>query len=282
VVGPIGGEHAAQQVDQVVEITAQQEEGDQVRVQVAATGGAFVAVGETLENLAGEEGEIAFAGRQRGGVPVDHPQPAAAVGQQVVVDQVAVAQHPLTRLGAGDLPERVHPFLHAEQGRALRPHQRLRLGAQLVGAAGTGRERGQAGAQPVGPDLEGLHERDRHRQRRGGRVDGGDQAGELAGHRGGAHVLGAERPAVDELEHDHAHPIQPAPRLARLRRSWAGHGQPQVGEGAAQLQREPGLRGLGGGWPAQLEEPPAAALVGQLVAPGRRVGGNRSVVVARP
>ena len=50
---------------------AQQEEGDQVRVEVVGAGGTLVAVEEALEPLAGEQGEIAFTGCQRGPVPVN-------------------------------------------------------------------------------------------------------------------------------------------------------------------------------------------------------------------
>jgi hypothetical protein len=54
--GSIAGEHASEPVDQVLEVAAQQEEGEQVRVGVDATvGGALVAGQERREPSAGEQ-----------------------------------------------------------------------------------------------------------------------------------------------------------------------------------------------------------------------------------
>lgn len=89
--------------------------------------------------------------------------------------------------------------------------------------------------QPGGPDLEPLHEWDRHRQGWGGRVHGRDQAGCLPRHFWQVQVLVAEGLTVNELEHGHSQPIQPAPELSRPGGSWPGHQQSHAGQGVTQL-----------------------------------------------
>ena len=157
----------------------------------------------------------------------------------------------------------------------LRPHQRPRLGNQPVRAAGVCLERGQAAAQPIGPDLEHLGERDRHRQRSRGAVDGSSQAGHPFGQPGSRQVPVAERRTVDELEQRQPQPAKPAPQRPAPGRLGPGHRQPQLGQRAAQFQSELGPGGLDGAWPAQLEEPPPALLIGHLVAPGGLPDGNK-------
>jgi hypothetical protein len=104
--------------------------------------------------------------------------------------------------------------------------------------------------QSLGPNLELLHERDRHLQRWGGRVHGSDQAGCLPRHLREVQVLVAERLTVNELEHGHPQPIQPGPQFPGLGRSRPGHQQLQAGEGVTKLQSELRPRPLDGAWPA--------------------------------
>lgn len=62
---------------------------------------------------------------------------------------------------------------------------------------------------------------------------------------------------------------------APARVAWGpGYRQPQLGEHATQPQGELGPRGLDGARPAQLDEPPPAALIHHLVAPGRLPDGE--------
>jgi hypothetical protein len=186
-----------------------------------------------------------------------------------------MAQDPLAGPGAGDGGSQGHdPFQPGQQGPALRPHQRPRLGDQPAGDAGAGIKGGQAAAQVVAGHLEPLHEGNRHGQLRGGGVDGRDQPGDPPGRGGVGQRPVVERVAVDELEHGHPQPVQPAPPTSGPGRPRPRDRQAQVGQGPGQLQGDLGPCPLDGPRPAQPEEPAAAAVIGQPVAPGRLPGGH--------
>jgi hypothetical protein len=141
------------------------------------------------------------------------------------------------------------PSQHGEQGPALWPDQRPRLGGQPVGGTGVGVEGREAAAQLVGRHLEPLEGGHGHGQRRGGGVDGRHQPGHPPGHAGVGQGPVVERVAVDQLEHGHPQPGQPAPGLPGPGRPGPRDGQALVGQGVSQHQGRLGRVRVDGRWP---------------------------------